>query len=286
MRNLEREVLKKITGNGILMPLQAKSSLSEVFHENTKLTPLSGREYSRHIARMTASPQAKRLMAVPYKVYSLFDQVEMEQPEPRTALEESILARKSQRAYTGEPVSLEELSRLLFFTYGRTGPKRNLRPVASGGALYPLEFYVAARNVSGLEPGLYHYSVEHHKLDVLKRGDCWDAVQRYVWLQDIEAEKAAMVVVITAAFMRSTTKYKDRGYRMVLMEAGEAAQNFALLCASHGLGACLLGGFLDDPLAELLGLDGVDEAPLLPIVVGRLPGGEEASAADGGGGGE
>lgn len=283
MRNLEREVLKKITGNGILIPLQKKSSNSEIFHENTKLTPLSGREYSQYIAGITASPLAKRLMAQPYKIYSLLDQVHMELPDPRGALEENLAARRSQRTFTGEAVGLEELSRLLFYTYGRTGPKRDRRPVASGGALYPLEFYVVARNVTGLDRGVYHYCVENHKLDAVRREDCWDALQRCVWFQDIDVDNAAMVVVINAAFMRSTLKYQDRGYRMVLMEAGEAAQNFGLLSDSLGLGACLLGGFLDDALSDLLGVDGVDEAPLLPIVVGRRPRSEGAASADAGG---
>jgi nitroreductase len=55
----------------------------------------------------------------------------------------------------------------------------------------------------------------------------------------------------------------------VLIEAGEVGHNLALLASSLGLGSCLLGGFLDDGLSKLLDIDGVDEAPLLPIVVGR-----------------
>jgi nitroreductase len=56
---------------------------------------------------------------------------------------------------------------------------------------------------------------------------------------------------------------------MILMEAGEAAQNLCLIATSMDLGACLLGGFNDDLLSSFLDIDGVDEAPLLPVLVGR-----------------
>jgi SagB-type dehydrogenase family enzyme len=266
---LEREVLKKVTGDGVLMPVQRKSSLSEIFHENTKLTPLSGRAYSLHIEQVGKSPTAKGLMAEPYKVYTLFDREKLTAPPPQNELEKLIVARRSERHYTGEAVSQEELARLLFYTYGRTELRRNFRPVASGGGLFPLEFYVVARNVTGLEHGIYHYDVENNYLDAVDRGDHWEALKRCVWFKDIDVDDAALVIIISAAFLRSTMKYQDRGYRMILMEAGEAAQNLSLLCIPLGLSACLLGGFLDDALSDLLGIDGVDEAPLLPIVIGR-----------------
>ena len=269
MFKLEREVLKKVAGDGILIPLQRKSSLSEIFHENTKLTPLSGRAYSQHIERIGKSPTAKGLMAEPYKVYTLFDRVKLPVPEPENELEKTIVARRSERHYTGEAVSQEELAKLLFYTYGRTELRRSFRPVASGGALFPLEFYVIARNVTGLERGIYHYDVENNYLDAIERVDRWESLKQCVWFKDIDVDDAAVVIVISASFLRSTFKYQDRGYRMILMEAGEAAQNLSLLCVPLGLGACLLGGFLDDPLSDLLGIDGVDEAPLLPIVIGR-----------------
>jgi SagB-type dehydrogenase family enzyme len=79
-------------------------------------------------------------------------------------------------------------------------------------------------------------------------------------------------VLVTAIFQRSTFKYQDRGYRLILIEAGEVAQNMTLEATSLGLGACLLGGYLDNDLSGLLEIDGIDEAPLLPVVLGRPAG--------------
>src|SRR5262249_44812094 len=145
------------------------------------------------------------------------------------------------------------------------------RAVASGGALYPLELYVAAFNVDGLQPGVYHYGIETAHLDVVRAGDPREALKGVVNFSGIDIDRAALAIVIAAAFQRTTIKYLDRGYRMILMEAGEVAQNFCLLAASMNLGVCLLGGFQDDHLSEILDIDGVEEAPLVAMVAGRLP---------------
>lgn len=269
MLKLEKQTIKKLASSG-QPALDLKSPLFEIFHDNTKLTPLSGRAYSNKVARILRSPAAQRLMANPYKIYNLQDKVELPQARPTNPLEESIAARRSVRSFSGEPIELEELSRLLFFSYGRTDPRGLFRAVSSGGALYPLELYVAVNRVNGLAPGIYHYDVEHHGLDVLRTDNDWKAVRDCTWLTDIkDPDNVAAIVFFTAIFRRSTFKYQDRGYRLILIEAGEAAQNMTLLATSMGLGSCLLGGFLDDALSTLLEIDGLDEAPLLPVVLGR-----------------
>jgi SagB-type dehydrogenase family enzyme len=247
-----------------------KDSLSEVFHENTKLGPLSARAHAAWILNFTKSHSARQTLQQAYKSYTLMERRELPPVAPRTELERCIAARRSVRTFSGAPMDLEELARLLFFTYGRTGPQQALRAVASGGALYPLELYVAAFDVDGLDCGTYHFGVETGHLDLVTPGACRSAFKDVVAWQGIDIDNASVAIVITAAFRRSTVKYLDRGYRMVLMEAGEAAQNLCLLATSMGLGACLLGGFHDDRLSGLLEIDGVLEAPLLPVLVGRL----------------
>jgi SagB-type dehydrogenase family enzyme len=189
--------------------------------------------------------------------------------EPRTELERTIAARRSIRTFSGAAIDLGELARLLFFTYGKTDPDGAFRAVASGGALYPLELYVVAFKVDGLEHGIYHYGVETGHLDLVRPMDPFSAFKDVVTWQGVDIDNASLAIVITAAFRRSTVKYLDRGYRMVLMEVGEAAQNLSLVATSMDLGACLLGGFNDDLLSDLLDIDGVDEAPLLPVLIGR-----------------
>lgn len=269
MFQIERRILKKYGGSGLQPAVKMEPRLSELFHENTKLTPLSSRSYGAWIAQIARSDVLKRLMATPYKVYSLMDQVPLAPASPSTELERLIESRRSVRAYSGAAMTGDDLSRLLFYSYGRTDRRGHFRAVASGGGLYPLEIYAFARNVEGLELGTYHYEPEHHRLDRLESRDCLEELKQCVWFEDIDVDHATVVFVVTAVFQRTLLKYSDRGYRMVLMEAGEVAQNMALLAATLDLGACLVGGFHDDALSRLLGIDGCDEAPLLPVVVGR-----------------
>jgi len=272
------QVLHKLTRGSASFGLKRKNSLSEIFHENTKLAPLTGRAHSAWIMNFNRSHAAQRTIEQPYKIYTLMERRELPAVAARTELERTIAARRSLRSFTGEPLGLEELARLLFFTYGRTEGRGRFRAVASGGALYPLELYVVALKVEGLEPGIYHYGVEASGLDVVKPGDHLAALKQLLGWDGVDIDNACLAIIVTAVFRRTTVKYRDRGYRMILMEAGEVAQNLCLLAAAMGLGACLLGGFSDDRLSDLLDVDGVDEAPLLPVLVGR----PAAAAGDGG----
>jgi SagB-type dehydrogenase family enzyme len=268
--NVGQPYLKKFAPRRLGAAVQLDNTLAEVFHENTKLTPLTSRAYGMRIAQVGQSPILQALFEQPYKVYSLMDQEELPKKPPQTELERCILARRSERNYTGEPITREELSRLLYYSYGLTGPGR-YRTVASGGALYPLEIYFFALNVEGLEKGIYHYNIEQHCLDAIERRDRVKELKECVYFDTIDVDRTAVVVVITAVFQRVTMKYLDRGYRLILIEAGEVTQNMSLLAQSMGLGSCALGGFQDDNLSRLLGVNGVDEAPLVPLTFGRLP---------------
>jgi SagB-type dehydrogenase family enzyme len=269
-----RRILQKLGQNSVRVGLHAKnslqdrSSLSEVFHENTKLGRWSARAYSAWILNYSRERRGRPPLQGG-KAYTLMERRELPPAAPRDQLERTIAARRSVREFSGAPLALADLSRLLFFTYGRTDTRGVLRAVASGGALYPLELYAAALRVDGLEPGLYHYGAESGHLDVVSSGNCLPALKEVVNWASIDIDRASLLLVVTAAFRRSTIKYQDRGYRMILMEAGEAAQNLCLMATSLDLGVCLIGGFDDDGLSELIEIDGVEEAPLLVAVVGQ-----------------
>lgn len=270
MATSDQRVFQKLKHTSVRLGREArKNALYEIFHENTKLGPLTSRAYSAFIVNFIRSRRAQRMVELAHKVYTLVERRALPRVEARNELERAIVARRSIRRFSGEALTLEELARLLFFTYGKTDPRGRFRAVGSGGALYPLELYVAALEVQGLAPGLYHYGVETGALDVVRTDLTRAALAQVVNTEGLDLDNAALALIVTASFRRSTVKYQDRGYRMILMEAGEAAQNLHLLATSMGLGACLLGGFSDDLLSEFLGIDGVEEAPLLPVLIGR-----------------
>lgn len=185
------------------------------------------------------------------------------------SLEDALETRRSRRKYTAEPLSLEELSRLLHAAQGITEPGQGYRTAPSAGALYPIEVYAAVHNVTGLEPGLYHYAVQEHELETLQEGDFRIAVKKAGLGQDLLAG-AAVCFILSAVFQRTRWKYRERTYRYVLLEAGHIGQNLYLAATSMGLGACAVGAFTDEQLNVLLRLDGEEEAAVHIVAVGRV----------------
>ena len=89
----------------------------------------------------------------------------------RTNIElfDAIVQRTSVRAYSDEPLSLEDLAYLLFCTQGIIKPiffhtDTTHRTAPSAGARHPLETVLYVRRVAGLAPGLYRYDPYEHAL--------------------------------------------------------------------------------------------------------------------------
>lgn len=192
-------------------------------------------------------------------------------PEPRydgdISLEQSLLARRSVREYSGEPLTLEEVSQLLWAAQGITD-ERGYRTAPSAGGLYPIELYIVVSDVIDLSPGIYHYLPEGHELELIAEGDRRDELAEAALSQSWVSE-GAMSIIVTVIYERTTVKYGERGIRYVHMEAGHATQNICLQAAAMGLGLVTIGAFHNDDVAELLGRP-ADENPLYVIPVGRI----------------
>ncbi|NJD98623.1 SagB/ThcOx family dehydrogenase [Thermococcus sp. LS1] len=190
-------------------------------------------------------------------------------PEPRLtgemSLEEAIAMRKSIRSYRNEPLTLEQLSQLLWAAQGIT--HGNKRSAPSAGATYPFEVYIVVGNVEGLEPGIYHYDPFEHSLTLVKEGDYRRALQKAA-LDQKWVGNAPVDIVLVAFYERTTSYYGDRGIMYVHMEAGHIGQNIYLQATALGLGTVAVGAFYEDQVAEILGTEGV---PLYIFPVG-VPG--------------
>ena len=181
-------------------------------------------------------------------------------------LERLLQQRRSVRTFGKAPLSLAEVGQLLWAAQGISHPQ-GLRTAPSAGALYPLELYVVAGEVKGLPPAVYRYLPEGHRLVETAPGDRRQALARAAlnqsWLSD-----AAVVVVFTAIYARTTRKYGKRGIRYVHMEVGHAAQNLLLQAKAQALGSVVVGAFRDDEVSKVLGLP-ADTQPLTLMPVGR-----------------
>jgi SagB-type dehydrogenase family enzyme len=207
-----------------------------------------------------------------YKRYPTAPRVALSDPltEDGAPIWELLQKRRSERRFQDSPLRESELSQLLWATQGITQRGRGVdfRTVPSAGALYPVETYLVIHDVEGVESGVYHYDVQHHQLEQLKRGDFRAEVARAA-LDQRMAARANVVFIWTAVFERSKWKYKQRAYRYVYLDAGHTAQNLALAAVALGLGSCQIAALYDDEANDLLGVDGVEESTLYMTVVGR-----------------
>lgn len=237
----------KMTGNGWIKLLSVSGILfflTAMFGIRHKATDNKQGETSVH-----------HLIKLPAPVYT-----------SATSVEEALLRRRSVREYKNEPISLKDISQLLWAAQGITSEEGG-RTAPSAGALYPLEIYLVSGNVTGLAPGVYHYLPADHSLDLIEEGDKRKLLYAGASLQ-VAVKNAAAVFVITAVYERTTVKYFERGKKYVHMEAGHASQNIYLQAVSLKLGTVAMGAFTDSLVKKILLLPKKEE-PLYLMPVGN-----------------
>ncbi|HBH35925.1 MAG TPA: nitroreductase [Gammaproteobacteria bacterium] len=192
-------------------------------------------------------------------------------PEPRLesdySIEQAIHNRRSVREFSNKPLSLAEVSQLLWSAQGVTDDK-GLRSAPSAGALYPLTLYLVVGNVKGLKPGIYQYAPDGHQLRKMKNGDSRKDVARAA-LQQYWIQESAAVLIFSAIEKRTTRKYGQRGIRYIHIEVGHSAQNLFLQAQSLGLAAAVVGAFDDSRIETIMNLP-TEEQLLYLMPLGRV----------------
>ncbi len=197
---------------------------------------------------------------------------------------EVIRNRKSHRYFTDEPLTLEELSFLLWATQGIRGASpdgtRLYRNVPSGGNRHPLETYLSINRVEGLEVGLYRYLPVDHKLVLVKPDPEIGTKTSHGALHqtsNIEGklyyftQDCAVLFIWTAIPYRSEWRYGPAGPKLVAIDAGHICQNLYLACGALGLGACAVGALDRKTMDQVLGVDGEEEFTFYAAPVGKIP---------------
>lgn len=201
-----------------------------LYHENSKLTPYSSRIFGNRILRFNNEFFHSRA-SQPYKNYPGTEKIYFEDFTknnfPHSNIFELISKRRSIRKFEKHTISLEELYFLLHYSYGISiklpikGMKNgcwSYRSVPSGGALYPLEIYVAEidRNNSSC---LYHYRPDINGMEIISKGNQYNELKDIISAEpNIDLTSSSCVIFITCVFERVLIKYGERGYRFALME--------------------------------------------------------------------
>ena len=191
--------------------------------------------------------------------------------------------RRSARIYTKEPMSVAQLSFLLWATQGvkklRGKSYATLRTVPSGGARHAFETYLIVRQVEGLEPGAYHYLPMEHALEFLHpvenlEDTISDTLDDQTW-----AAKANVVFYWAMVAYRAEWRYGVFAHRVALIDAGHVGQNLYLACTGLGLGTCGIGAFRHERCNEVFGLDGEGEYVVYTAPVGTVRDTDKAEEA-------
>jgi SagB-type dehydrogenase family enzyme len=162
---------------------------------------------------------------------------------------------------------------LLYFSAGVTKKKTYpgggevlFRAAASTGALFQTEVYLAAGEVDGLAPGLYHFCPGDFALRRLREGDVRGVLAEAA-ADELLARRAA-TIVLSAIYWRNTWKYQARGYRHLFWDSGTMLANLLAVGGVLGAASRLVTGFVDDDVNRLLGLDADREAALELVALG------------------
>jgi SagB-type dehydrogenase family enzyme len=183
----------------------------------------------------------------------------------KTSIEEALKSRRSVREYKEGPITLQQVSQLLWAAQGITSVN-GFRTAPSAGALYPLEIYIVSGNVLNLPAGVYHYVPANHALELITAGDGRMDLTRAAQNQD-SIKLAVADIVIAANYKKTTVKYGNRGTRYVDMEAGHVAQNISLQVVSLKLGTVTIGAFNNSVVKSVLNLP-QEEEPLYIMPIG------------------
>jgi SagB-type dehydrogenase family enzyme len=186
----------------------------------------------------------------------------------KKAVEEAIATRRSVRRYKAEPLSLSQLSQILWSAQGITAASR-YRAIPSAGATFPLEVYtlVGEQTVTGLKAGIYRYEANSHSLRLHLDGDFRQELAEAALGQGFIAT-CPVDIVVCALFSRTTNRYGKRGEMYVYMEAGHLGQNVALQAVALGLATVMVGAFDDGEVSRVLRVK-EQAKPLYIIPVGK-----------------
>lgn len=204
----------------------------------------------------------------------------------KTSLEKAIKKRHSSRSFSEQSISLQELSDILFYSYGSIGNTqetiygnlltRYKRPIPSGGGMYSLNLFVVSYNVDKLATYIYQYQPISHtllKYDAIRKIDDFIVTSRYdannARYRKIEKLSPAVLFIITNNFAKQRIKYSELSLLLALTDSGSLCQNIGLLSSSLELNCCVWAGFKKNSIEKILSLDGLDSHCLMTVLIGK-----------------
>ncbi|SFB37019.1 SagB/ThcOx family dehydrogenase [Clostridium frigidicarnis] len=206
---------------------------------------------------------------------------------PKADFFECTTSRISRRMYSEEPITIDELSFLLWCTQGvkkviggywnylKDGSGRNyLRPVAEGGCIPAYETYLAVNNVLGVDSGIWRYLPLSHQLIYVKEVEDLPMSISNIFTNPSQnqsyTERAGAIFFWVCRPYYGEWRYKETSHKIMLIDLGHISHQLYLATEAVGCGCCAIGGYYQDKADELIGVDGDDEFTVLCASVGHV----------------
>ena len=184
----------------------------------------------------------------------------------------AIAGRRSVRKFTHGPLTLDELSYLLWATQGIrdiASTSTAFRTVPSAGCRHSFEAYICAMDVAGLTSGVYRYlPVDNELVLVAEIPDVGRRIAQAALGQTFISRAAAVFIWTTIPY-RMEWRYGLAAHKVIAIDIGHVCQNLYLACAAIKAGTCAVAAYHQQAMDELLGVDGKDEFALYLAPVGK-----------------
>lgn len=209
-------------------------------------------------------PSARRIDLVPSDKWEGIQRID---------LISAIRNRKSHRNFLSEPLTLEELSFLLWATQGirkRLNAGTAFRTVPSAGCRHAFETYLCAFRIEGLDVGVYRYlPVEHQLVFEFSEDGLSEKIVEASFGQSFTG-KAAVTFIWTTIPYRMEWRYGIAAHRVIAMDAGHVCQNLYLACEAIRAGTCAIAAYNQRLMDQLLKIDGKEEFTIYLAPVGKV----------------
>lgn len=189
---------------------------------------------------------------------------------------QNIQNRKSHRQYNKKPLTLEELSFLLWASQGvksvyerDNNSYATFRTVPSAGSRHPFETYLIINNITGLKKGLYRYLAIEHKLMFLYKIENQSEKITDATLGQKFTGMAAVVFIWSCVAYRGEWRYNIAAHKAMLLDAGHICQNLYLACEGINAGTCAIAAYDQEKVDKIIDVDGENEFSVYLSPVGK-----------------
>ena len=188
----------------------------------------------------------------------------------------ALMKRKTSWDFKKEALNDLEIEKFLAYSFGNKSQENQLKTYPSGGRLYPIEIYlipsvkIIGSNKVFKEDNIVRYNVNTRNVELIKKGNA-NQIDRLISATDIgrfSFNESQFLICLVGNYKMMSKKYHSLTYRLMQNEAGHIGQNIMLTAAALGLNSVPLGGFFEDRINSLIGIEKTKKQTLYVFAIG------------------